>query len=227
MKKSGCKPEETIDIARQLIEGGVGQKLKVILGGGRREFRDLSMRDEQNFPGYRGDHRDLIAEWTDIHKKLGKSQYVWNKKGLSEVANDTEYLLGLFTQNHMDYNYDLEKNPELSANQPTLTEMTEAAIKLLEKEKNGYFLFVEGAKIDMAHHDNHARLALDETAEFSRAVQRARELTSQQDTLIVVTSDHSHTMTYNGYAVRYFDRFTSTHYIIFMTLFFNLTGSRK
>lgn len=58
------------------------------------------------------------------------------------------------------------------------------------------------ARIDMAHHENFARLALDETKEFSKTIDIARRMTRMDDTLIIVTSDHSHTMTYNGYSVR-------------------------
>jgi len=97
----------------------------------------------------------------------------------------------------MDYR--LKSNVEI---QPTLQEMTRNAIQLLQKEPNGYVLFVEGGLIDMAHHMTWARIALDETLEFSKAVADAVELTSEDDTLIVVTSDHAHTMSMAGYPKR-------------------------
>lgn len=86
--------------------------------------------------------------------------------------------------------------------QPTLEEMTKKAIEILSKEKNGFFLFVEGGLIDTGHHLTTARTALDETVELSKAVQKAVDMTSEDDTLIVVTSDHSHTMTMSGYPDR-------------------------
>lgn len=86
--------------------------------------------------------------------------------------------------------------------EPTLAEMTDKAIDILSKNENGYVLFVEGQKIDSAHHSNYARFSLDETLEFSKAVELARNKVNEEDTLIVVTSDHSHTMSYNGYGVR-------------------------
>lgn len=97
----------------------------------------------------------------------------------------------------MQYNLLANKTEE-----PTLVEMTEAAINVLSKGDKGYYLFVEGGQIDMAHHFNLAHLSLDETVMFSRAVDRAYQMTSRTDTLIVVTSDHSHTMTVNGYPYR-------------------------
>lgn len=86
--------------------------------------------------------------------------------------------------------------------QPTLKEMTKKAIEILSKEKNGYFLFVEGGLIDVGHHLTMAKIALDETVELSKAVQQAVDMTNEDDTLIVVTADHSHTMTMSGYPVR-------------------------
>jgi len=105
--------------------------------------------------------------------------------------------VGLFASSHMSYNIFANKSEE-----PTLVEMTEAAIEVLSKGDAGYYLFVEGGLIDWAHHSNMAHLALDEAVMLSKAVGRAAELTSREDTLIVVTSDHSHTMTINGYPHR-------------------------
>lgn len=86
--------------------------------------------------------------------------------------------------------------------QPTLQEMTRKAIEVLQKGPEGFVLFVEGGLIDRAHHQLWARMALDETVEFSKAVAVATEMTAGDDTLIVVTSDHAHTMTMAGYPVR-------------------------
>ena len=71
-----------------------------------------------------------------------------------------------------------------------------------KKNKNGYVLMVEGGKIDHAHHQNHARFALEEFVEFERAIKKAVEMTNSEETLIIVTSDHAHAMIYNGYSKR-------------------------
>lgn len=219
-----CDPNETIDIARQLIEGDVGKKFKVIMGGGRREFRDKTVQDEEGRAGTRNDDKDLIKTWITNQKQNGQAAYVFEKKGLNNVdLNKTDYLLGLFESDHCLYNLDIEGRG-LTDVKPSLSEMTEAAIRLLQKESNGYFLFVEGARIDMAHHENFARVALDETKEFSKAIALARAMTSMEDTLIVVTSDHSHTMTYNGYSVGiynyhyFFVRSTCNEMLVFLIL---------
>ena len=73
---------------------------------------------------------------------------------------------------------------------------------LLERAPKGYFLMVEGGRIDHAHHAGNARRALGETIELSNAVRVARELTDAAETLIVVTADHSHTLSIAGYPKR-------------------------
>lgn len=114
--------------------------------------------------------------------------------------------LGLFNESHM--NFRLKSN---AVTQPTLEEMTRKAIELLQKEPKGFVLFVEGGLIDKGHHGTWARLALDETVEFSKAVAEAASMTSEDDTLIVVTSDHAHTMTMAGYPIRGEDILGTTH----------------
>lgn len=83
--------------------------------------------------------------------------------------------------------------------------MTEVAINIASKgngAENGYFLFIEGGRIDHGHHATWAKKAMDETVEFSKAIQKALDMTSEEDTLIVVTSDHAHTMSVAGYPDR-------------------------
>ncbi|KAL4701946.1 hypothetical protein ACJJTC_010840 [Scirpophaga incertulas] len=97
----------------------------------------------------------------------------------------------------MQYHLQADKTTE-----PTLAELTEAAIKSLSRNEKGFFLFVESGRIDHAHHDNFVHLALDETIAMSDAVARARELLPGDDSLVVVTADHSHVMAFNGFTRR-------------------------
>ncbi|XP_064546158.1 alkaline phosphatase [Drosophila montana] len=200
---SNCSAELNTDIARQLVEWPVGRDLRVVLGGGRASFRDKSMRDEESFAGKRNDGRDLIKDWQqDKQQKGAEAHYVWSREGLNNLdLTKTDYLLGLFDVSHCPYHGDRTRM-HMDYLEPSLSEMTEAAIKVLSRSEQGYFLFVEGARIDMAHHTTKAQKALEDTEEFARAVELARSLTSEEDTLIVVTSDHSHTMTINGYPYR-------------------------
>lgn len=83
-----CSTSENkpIDIASQLINGEVGKKLKVILGGGRREFLDKSLTDEENTPGDRSDGKNLIDEWKAHRQEENVNfSYVWNKVNIYKL----------------------------------------------------------------------------------------------------------------------------------------------
>jgi alkaline phosphatase len=194
------------DTAQQLIDSGVGRNFKVIFGGGRGNFRGQNMVDEEGKGGYRLDGKDLIREWINQKNLTGRARYIWNKNGLLSLDyKNLDYTLGLFEPSHCRFNLDI-MNYNLKE-EPTLADMTVAAIKLLQKDCKGFFLFVEGGRIDMAHHENQAWLALEETNEFSRAIEVARQMTDERETLILATADHSHAFTYSGYAERGSDIF--------------------
>ncbi|XP_046389561.1 alkaline phosphatase-like [Ischnura elegans] len=196
---SGEDPDACSDIAEQLVRGHTGYKLNVIMGGGRKNFRPKGVLDEENFEAVRLDGVDLIEEWTKKKAADGSAfKYVWNKEDLAGVQSETtDYLLGLFAGDHMDYNLKADHDKD-----PSLREMTEKAIEILQKNENGFVLFVEGGRVDHAHHDTMAHLAVDETVEMAKAVQAAVDKTNEADTLIVVTADHAHTMSYAGYPQR-------------------------
>ena len=86
--------------------------------------------------------------------------------------------------------------------EPTLVEMTTAAIRHLQGAQDGYFLMVEGGRIDHGHHDGKPGYAMLEAQAFSHAVQAALELVDLDETLVLVTADHSHVFTMGGYATR-------------------------
>lgn len=192
------------DIAEQLILNDPGRNFKVIMGGGRRVFlpKNLADVEEKYRKGYRSDGKNLINTWINTKKRQGsRAKYVWNRDDLLATdTSNTDYLLGLFAYSHMDYL--LERDHSMD---PSLPEMTKAAIEVLQKDNNGFFLLVEGGLIDHGHHGNKAIKALTETLEMDEAVEMAKKMTNSVDTLIVVTADHSHTMTINGYPSRHTD----------------------
>ncbi|XP_072945125.1 membrane-bound alkaline phosphatase-like [Epargyreus clarus] len=192
-------PNVCPDIAYQMINSYPGNEFKVLFGGGRREFLPTDVVDEEGTRGRRTDGRNLINEWQNDKRSRNVSyQYVWNRNQLiSANVSLPDYMLGLFESSHMQYNMEADLVTE-----PTLEELTEVAIRSLSRNEKGFFLFVEGGRIDHAHHDNLVELALDETIEFSKAIGRATELLSEEDSLIVVTSDHAHVMSFNGYTTR-------------------------
>ncbi|HEY0459094.1 MAG TPA: alkaline phosphatase [Pyrinomonadaceae bacterium] len=187
------------DIARQLIEFKYGDGLEVALGGGRSKFLPNTVPDPE-YPtrkGERTDNRDLTKEWTTEYKD---SAYVWNKADFDKIdARRTRHLLGIFEPSMMQFSYD---RPKDKSGEPSLTEMTTKAIDILAKNKKGFFLMVEAGRIDHAHHSGNAFRALTDTIELSNAVRAASQKVNLDETLIVVTADHSHTFNMLGYPAR-------------------------
>lgn len=187
------------DIARQLIEFNYGDGLEVAIGGGRskflpKEFTDPEYTDKK---GERLDGRNLPNEWTAKYKD---SAYVWNKAQFDAIdTKKTKHLLGLFDRSHMQYEYDRSKD---KGGEPSLSEMTTKAIDVLSNNKKGYFLMVEGGRIDHAHHEGNAFHVLTDGIELSNAVRAALSKVNLEETLIIVTADHSHTLTIAGYPAR-------------------------
>ena len=188
---AGCR-----DLARQFVESRFGDGIEVALGGGRAKFTPSTMTDPASpkAKGLRRDGRNLVEEW---QRKHPDGRYVWNARQLDE-ARDAPRLFGLFASSHMQFSADRAND---IAGEPTLAEMTTAAIRTLQRNPKGFVLVVEGGRIDHAHHDGNARRALEDTVALSEAVRAADELTGE-DTLILVTADHAHTMHFAGYPVR-------------------------
>ena len=187
------------DISRQLIEFPYGDGLEVVLGGGRRSFLPRVTADPEyaDKTGERDDGRNLTEEWLDEYPS---SAYVWNKAQFEAIDSDnTDHLLGLFERSHMRFEHDRDGD---AAGEPSLSDMTVKAIEILSKNENGFFLMVEGGRIDHAHHAGNAFRALTEGIEFSSAVTAAMENVDPEETLIVVTADHSHVFTMAGYPTR-------------------------
>jgi alkaline phosphatase len=187
------------DIASQLVvwDKSNGDGFEVILGGGRQKFLPNTATDPE-YPDQKGDRedgRDLAAEW----KAGGPNRaYVTSKAEFDSFDwSGSGQVLGLFEPSHMQY--DLDRNP---AAEPSITEMTLAAIRRLSRNPNGYVLMVEGGRIDHALHAGNAARALGDTKVFDEAIAAALAATAGSDTLIVVTADHSHTLSIQGYPER-------------------------
>jgi alkaline phosphatase len=187
------------DIASQLVDFNINGGIDVALGGGRTRFIPAAATDpEYGVAGKRKDGRDLTAEWLDKHSN---AKYVWNKAGFDAIdPGTTDHLLGLFEPSHVHYEADRVAHDK--AGEPSLTEMTAKAIDILKKNQNGFFLMVEGGRIDHAHHAGNAYRALTDTQQLAAAVKAAMDKTNPEDTLIIVTADHSHVFTIGGYPQR-------------------------
>lgn len=176
----GCR-----DIAQQLVDF----PFTLALGGGRRNFLG------QRVGGVRRDERaDLPAQWM---QRTG-GRYVMDRTAMTSALQQDGPVLGLFAESHLSYMLDRTE----ATTEPTLSEMTHAAISRLARHPGGYFLMIEGGKIDLAHHEGRAAYALREVQELAKAVEVARASVDLADTLILVTADHSHTFTIGGYPTR-------------------------
>ncbi|XP_017050815.1 alkaline phosphatase, tissue-nonspecific isozyme [Drosophila ficusphila] len=179
---------EELEIARQLVEEEPGRSLEVILGGGFGKFA-----------GERRDGKDLLAQWRQSNPKGCLSRSL---KELRNCSGATGKLLGLFSDNHMSYHLAASKD------QPRLSEMAVAAIEKLERKSqesgdgSGYFVFIEGGRIDHGHHETRVGYALDEMLELDAAVEAVLKMIDPRETLVVFTADHSHTLSMAGYAKR-------------------------
>lgn len=190
-----CHRDAENDIAAQAVPAGagfntaLGTGLDVLMGGGKRHFVTTANG------GKRTDGRDLTTE-------MSAQGYNFIQTGSALRTLDTTAttkLLGLFTMDHMDYELDRVKK---SLDQPSLAEMTAKAIDILAKNPKGYFLMVEGGRIDHALHGTNAKRVLEDTVAFDEAIKVALNKVNLKNTLIVVTADHDHTMTINGYSKR-------------------------
>jgi alkaline phosphatase len=188
------------DIAAQLIDHQKqGHGIEVVMGGGRAQLLPSTVTDPEysGQKGRRRDGRNLVEEWLTAQPG---SQYVWNKAQFDAVdASKVQHLLGLFEPSHMQYDVD---RPADGAGEPTLAAMTGKAIEVLRQNRKGYYLMVEGGRIDHAHHAGNAYRALTDAIAFSDAVRAAVQMTNPDETLILVTADHSHVFTMAGYPAR-------------------------
>ena len=172
------------EIARQYIKA---TQVDVILGGGLNHF---------NSTGEQADKCGTFGNFIADAENNGYDVVYTGKELDSAVEKGSKKILGLFTLKG--------KTPELfrvnpaeyySKEEPTLPQMTAAALKVLEKDKDGFFLLVEGSQIDWANHRNDVAYQVGETLAFDHAVQRVLdwindEPSRRQHTLLIIAPDH-------------------------------------
>ncbi|NKE34653.1 alkaline phosphatase [Natronococcus sp. JC468] len=150
------------DMEEAIAEQYVDSDVDVLMGGGRREFSD------------------------DVLERMREAGYevLLDADDLQNAGEDR--LLGLFADSHVPYTLDRDGSV------PSLPEMTAAAVDRLEDDgDDGFFLMVEGGRIDHAEHGNDVQSTVAETREFDAVVDWALEyVADRDDTLVVVASDH-------------------------------------
>ena len=165
-------PREAKDAGcKSIAQQMVESEAEIIMGGGTSKFSENQLNT-------------LKANYTFAENKADMKNFKDGK------------LRALFSKSHMSFEAD--RDP---AEQPSLAEMTETAIKNLKSNQEGYVLMVEAGRIDHAHHGTNAFRALTDAQALNEAVKVAIEMASEE-TLIMVTADHSHVFTMAGYPVR-------------------------
>lgn len=131
-----------------------------------------------------GGNKYLSAENEDYLRSQGVKVYRDNINGMRQDKGNKMW--ALFGQYDMDY--DMDRNPE---EQPSLAEMTQTAIGKLSKNRNGFFLMVEGSKVDWAAHANDPAAVANEFLAFDKAVGAAIDFARKDgNTVVIVTVDH-------------------------------------
>jgi alkaline phosphatase len=180
------------EIAAQLVERG---DLAFVAGGGRRFFVPRMPGHNGGSAGSRGDGRNLLNE-------LGDRGYAVAGTGeelRQAVDGEASRVVALLEDDHLPF--EPERRQAGASAPPSLADLTELALRQLGRHKGGYLLLVEGGRIDHALHGNAARVGLEQTLAFDAAIERARALTSSDDTLLLVTADHGQPLVIAGYAL--------------------------
>ncbi|CAM4053004.1 alkaline phosphatase [Lederbergia lenta] len=135
----------------------------VILGGGKKYFPNSLLKKAEK-DGY-----EIVSERNDLKKK-----------------NKAKKMIGLFAEEGMAPELDRDEKK-----QPSLAEMTDSALKTLNKDKDGFFLMIEGSQIDWAGHAHDAAWAMKDSQAFEEAVEKALDFAKKdKKTLIVIAGDH-------------------------------------
>jgi alkaline phosphatase len=167
--------------------------IEVLLGGGARAFVPNGRRVSEFLPGIaseldgvsnRTDGRNVVVEAKDREYRV-----VSGARELAAASPRARKLLGLFSATHLPYV--LDRSQMMLDDVPTLAAMTSAALDVLGEAPRGFFLVVEGGRIDYAGHDNDAGSLLHEVLDFDDALGRALDFqAANPETLVIVTADH-------------------------------------
>ncbi len=161
--------DDETEIAIQELD----HRVDVLLGGGRREFVSAAAG------GLRSDGRDLIDE-------ARRSGYAVIGSRAELAASTTTPLLGLFTPDHMSYEIDRDTLAE-----PSLAEMARKALALLARNPRGFFIMIEGSRVDHAGHQNDPATHVGEVLAYDEAVAVALEFAKRDGrTLVISVADH-------------------------------------
>ena len=164
----------------QILQQQINQDMEVVLGGGFNKPSGFSSElSTDEFESY-------YEEQVNNIKEEG-FDFITTKDQLTSYDGDK--LWGSFAD--ADLKYDFDRQSDNDNVQPSLAEMTNKAIEVLNKDENGFFLMVEGSKVDWAAHANNTVGIVSDILAFDEAVKEAIEFAKADgNTVVVVTTDH-------------------------------------
>jgi len=173
-KKSDIDPRAAKFGCKSLAHQLLKNTPDITLGGGTEKFT-----------------QEQLDKWQEKDGHI----YVKDAAGFRAAPKD-KTLLGLFSESHMSYDADRDDSQE-----PSLAEMTAFTIDALAARGTGYVIMIEAGRVDHAHHETNAYRAMRDMQALNEAVKVAKDK-ADDDTLIMVTADHSHVFTISGYPAR-------------------------
>ncbi|RAR09286.1 alkaline phosphatase [Stemphylium lycopersici] len=175
-------------IAEQMVgDYPLGRMVDIMFGGGRCHFLPNSTGDAS----CRADDRDVVA-----YAKKNGFNYISDRAGFDKLKGGAALewpMLGLFADTDIPYEIDRRNQNDVY---PSLHEMAEAAMKALSDatrdSRKGFFLMIEGSRIDHAGHHNDPAAQVHEVLEYDKTMTSVLDFIQkeQTQTVMVSTSDH-------------------------------------
>lgn len=179
------------DIAREIL---LANDIEVLLGGGARAFVPKGTKVSESLPGVssqldgRSRRKDDVS-LIEVARRRGYS-IADNRDSLLEAKYKSDKVFGLFADSHLPY--DIDRSSGAFDSVPTIELLTETALEVLERTGKGFFVVVEGGRIDHAAHDNDAGTMLREILAFDKALEVGMRFQADHpETLVIVTADHA------------------------------------
>ena len=164
---------------KSILSQQISNDLDVVLGGGIGWKHQYGIENDEDF-------NSLVNEVKGTIKEEGYELVETNKEMESSNANK---LWGMFA--NADLAYDFDRKADKNSTEPSVSEMTNKAIEVLNKNEKGFFLMVEGSKIDWAAHANNPVGMISDILAFDEAVKEAVDFAKKDgNTVVVVTTDH-------------------------------------
>lgn len=172
---SFCTAQKSRNAQEEIAEHYLKLRFDVMMGGGSKYFKaDL-----------REDKKDMITAF-----KNEKFSVVQNKAEMTAI-NSEHPVLGLFATDGLPYSIDYNNDKKTQEQIPTLAEMTEKAIQLMQNHSEGFVLQVEAGKVDWAAHGNDIAALLYDQLAFDDAIKIALDFAEKdKNTLVIITTDH-------------------------------------